>query len=40
MKRIYLPNYVSTILPLFLGNLAEKNYFIFRLLDGDNDGQL
>eukprot|EP00347_Sterkiella_histriomuscorum_P005209 403357477 len=40
MKRIYLPKYIATLLPLFVGNIIDKNYFIFRLLDGDNDGQI
>lgn len=40
MKRIYLPKYLLTVLPLFSTNLIERNYFVFRILDGDNDGLL
>lgn len=40
MKRIYLPKFLSKILPLFKGNLVDKNYFAFRIYDGDNDGKL
>lgn len=40
MKRIYLPQYLMTLIPLFKGTLADKNLFVFRLLDGDNDGSL
>ncbi|CDW75286.1 UNKNOWN [Stylonychia lemnae] len=37
MKRIYLPKYLTTLYPLFNGNVIDKNYFVFRILDGDND---
>ena len=37
MKRIYLPKFIVTLSPLFIGNIIDRNYFIFRLLDGDND---
>jgi len=40
MKRIYLPKYLVKLLPLVSGNLVQKAYFVFRLLDGDNQGQL
>lgn len=40
MKRIYLPKYLATVYPLFNGTLVDKNYFVFRLYDGDNDGLL
>jgi len=38
MKRIYLPQFMAIMYPLIYGNWIEKNYFAFRLLDGDNDG--
>lgn len=38
MKRIYLPQFVTLVHPLIFGNWIEKNYFAFRLLDGNNDG--
>ena len=40
MKRIYLPKYLATLLPLYAGSLLDKNYFAFRLLDGYNRKQL
>lgn len=40
MKRIYLPKYLVSLLPLFNGTLIDKNYFAFRLYDGDNDDLL
>ena len=38
MKRIYLPQFMVIIHPLIFGNSMDKNYFAFRLYDGDNDG--
>ena len=38
MKRIYLPQFMVIVHPLIFGNWIEKNYFAFRMLDGDNDG--
>jgi hypothetical protein len=38
MKRIYLPQFLAMVYPLVYGNWVEKNYFAFKLYDGDNDG--
>ena len=38
MKRIYLPQFLATVFPLIYGNWVEKNYFAFKIYDGDNDG--
>ena len=38
MKRIYLPQFMIIVHPLIFGNWIEKNYFAFRMLDGDDDG--
>lgn len=40
MKRIYLPKFLAKLYPLFKGTLVDKNYFVFRLLDGDNNNKL
>ena len=40
MKRIYLAKNLATMVPLFNGTLLDKNYFVFRLLDGYKRGQL
>ena len=38
MKSIYLPQFLLVMHPLIYGNWIEKNFFAFRLYDGDNDG--
>ena len=38
MKRLYLPQFLLAVRPLIYGDYLEKNYFAFRLYDGDNDG--
>lgn len=38
MKRIYLPQFLIMVYPLIFGNWVEKNYFAFKMYDGDNDG--
>jgi Ca2+-binding EF-hand superfamily protein len=38
MKTIYLPDFLIVMHPLIYGNWIEKNYFAFRMYDGDNDG--
>ena len=38
MKTIYLPQFLLVMHPLIYGNWIEKNYFAFRMYDGDNDG--
>lgn len=38
MKRLYLPQFLLAVRPIVYGDQLDKNYFAFRLYDGDNDG--
>ena len=40
LRRVYLPQYLAKLLPLASGSLVDKAFFVFRLLDGENQGRL
>ena len=35
---MYLPQFLLAVRPIVYGDQLDKNYFAFRLYDGDNDG--